>query len=112
MRKGMSRVSSNVLTDGGDISHNIMPQRQLPSSVTEAKLNFYDNLLTITFTETQSQILILFANVLSLHRNPSLRSELRPWGEKSFRNGNSSNYFYAENKKESSHAEILQMGRA
>ena len=65
MRKGMSRVSSNVLTDGGDISHNIMPQRQLPSSVTEAKLNFYDNLLTITFTETQSQILILFANVLS-----------------------------------------------
>ena len=50
----MSRVSSNVLTDGGDISHNIMPQRQLPSSVTEAKLNFYDNLLTITFTETQS----------------------------------------------------------
>ena len=61
----MSRVSSNVLTDGGDISHSIMPQRQLPSSVTEAKLNFYDNLLTITFTETQSQILILFANVLS-----------------------------------------------
>ena len=56
MRKGMSRVSSNVLTDGGDISHNIMPQRQLPGPVTEAKLNFYDNPHTITFTETVPDI--------------------------------------------------------
>ena len=56
MRKGMSRVSSNVLTDGGDISHNMMSQRQLPRPVTEAKLNFYDNPHTITFTETVPDI--------------------------------------------------------
>ena len=67
----MSRVSRNRLTDGEDISHSIMPQTQLPSSVTEAKLNFYDNIPTITFTERVLDI-DAFLQMYSHYHNPSL----------------------------------------
>ena len=54
----------------------IMPQRQRPKPVTEAKLNFYDNIHTITFTERVLDIDTFCKCTLQLYCKPSL------WGEK------------------------------